>query len=106
MVLWGNNRYIHSYEKFLVDVDERRRFGRATRQMWGTHAYTVFSSGYDKYLNAHASSHMLIHADWWECLLPDTCYVATKSLFIQVRNGKTKGYCIDKDAETLKEFGL
>lgn len=88
-------------------MDEDRRFGRIDKTIWGAHAYTMFSNGYDDYMSAYAKSSpdIIIHCDWWKNIVPMR-YATTKSFFIQNNNGKTKNYCIDMDAETLKEFGL
>ena len=88
-------------------MDEGKRFGKIARTIWGSHAYTMFSNGYDDYMSAYAKSSpsTIIHSDWWRNIVP-MCYATTKSFFIQNNNGNTKGYCIDQDKETLKEFGL
>lgn len=88
-VIFGNLHFIRDCrlghgEHSLRDITPDGRFGRITRHLWGAHAVTVFSGGYDTWLRSWIESRRHLAADWFNELTPK-CYATTRSFFIQVK---------------------
>jgi len=86
-ITFGNLHFVRRHDLAgkhgLFDTDGR--FGRIKGDLWGTHAATVFRSGYDQWIENFISHRPLIHADFYNTLT-GKCYATERSFFIQVKD--------------------
>jgi hypothetical protein len=89
LITFGNLHWIRDWTNG-GDTDHRLSdiqggYGRHVGELWGAHAVTVFSRGYDKWLKSYIDRKTMINADSF-VKLADKCYSPFRSFFLQKKD--------------------
>ena len=100
-ITFGSLHFIRENGRFLYDCDGR--FGKIAKNLWGSHAVTIFGQGYRTWLDNFLSHDEEFHADWPNELLPHY-YATVRSYFVQWKDGHLDHgeYMVDK--QNISDF--